>query len=95
MSIMSEITVEHNISLAKLDALSVDMWPVWTKEVSTFDWTYDQIEVCYILEGEAVVTPKEGGDAVTIKEGDYVSFPKGLSCTWDVKSPIRKHYNFK
>jgi uncharacterized cupin superfamily protein len=47
------------------------------------------------LEGEAVVTPKDGGDAVTIKEGDYVSFPKGLSCTWEVKSPIRKHYNFK
>lgn len=92
---MSDITVEHNISLAKLDALGVDLWPVWTKEVSTFDWTYDQIEMCYILEGEAVVTPKKGGNPVTIKEGDYVSFAKGLSCTWEVKSPIRKHYNFK
>ena len=92
---MSEITVEHKISLAKLDTLGVDVWPVWTKEVSTFDWTYDQIEVCYILEGEAVVTPKEGGKAVTIQEGDYVHFPKGLSCTWEVKSPITKHYNFK
>jgi uncharacterized cupin superfamily protein len=94
MRIMSEITVEHNISLAKLDTLGVDLWPIWTKEVSTFDWTYEQMEVCYILEGEAVVTPKQG-EAVTIKDGDYVTFAKGLSCTWEVKSPIRKHYNFK
>ena len=91
---MSEINVEHNISLAKLDTLGVDVWPVWTKEVATFDWTYDQTEVCYVLEGEAIVTPKQG-NAVTIKEGDYVVFPKGLSCTWEVKTPFRKHYNFK
>lgn len=91
---MSEITVEHNISLAKLDTLGVDVWPVWSKEVSTFDWTYEQAEVCYILEGEAVVTPKDG-EPVTIEEGDYVIFPAGMSCTWEVKSPIRKHYNFK
>lgn len=91
---MSEITVEKNISLAKLDTLGVDVWPVWSKEVSTFDWKYDQTEVCYILEGECVVTPKDG-EPVSIEEGDYVIFPAGMSCTWEVKSPIRKHYNFK
>lgn len=91
---MSEITVEHNVSPAKLDTLAVDSWPIWSKEVSTFDWTYDQTEMCYILEGEVVVTPK-GGDPVTITVGDLVSFPAGMECVWDIKSAIRKHYIFK
>lgn len=91
---MDPITIEHNVSPAKLDAMSVDSWPIWTKEVSKFDWTYDQTETCYILEGEVIVTP-EGGDPVTIKEGDLVSFAAGLSCVWDIKSAIRKHYMFK
>ena len=91
---MDSIHVEHHVVPAKLDAMGVESWPIWTKEVSTFDWTYDQTEVCYILEGEVVVTP-QGGTPVTIQEGDLVSFPAGMSCVWEVKSPIRKHYIFK
>jgi len=26
--------------------------------------------------------------------GDLVTFPAGLSCTWDVKKALRKHYQF-
>lgn len=88
---MSVITIEHNPAPVKLDAMGVDNWPIWTKEVSTFGWTYDAKEVCYILEGEAIVTP-DGGEPVTIKARDLVNFAKGLSCTWQVISPIRKHY---
>ena len=91
---MSEITIEHDVVPAKLDAMAVDSWPIWTKEVSVFPWTYDQTEVCYILEGEVIVTP-DGGEPVTIGEGDLVTFPKGMSCTWDIREPIRKHYLFK
>lgn len=91
---MPNITVEHHASLAKLDILAVDSWPIWEKEISTFPWTYDQPEMCYILEGEAVVTP-DGGDPVKIGEGDFVNFAAGLSCTWEIKSPVRKHYLFK
>ena len=29
-----------------------------------------------------------------IEPGDLVRFPKGMSCTWKVTQPIRKHYNF-
>jgi uncharacterized cupin superfamily protein len=91
---MEKITVERNISLAKLDAMGVDAWPVWTKEVSKFDWKYEQTEVCYILEGEAIVTP-EDGEPMTINEGDFVTFTAGLSCVWEVTVPIKKHYTFK
>jgi len=91
---MSDITIEHNPAPAKLDVMAVDSWPIWEKEISTFDWTYDQTEVCYVLEGEVIVTPK-GGEPVHIQEGDLVTFPAGMECVWEIKSPIRKHYNFK
>ena len=88
---MTEITIEHNVSPAKLDAMDVDSWPVWEKEVSTFDWHYDKAETCYILEGEAIVTSKSG-EAITIQRGDLVRFPVGLDCSWKITEAIEKHY---
>ena len=89
-----QINVEHNPSSAKLDVMHVDSWPIWEKEVSEFPWTYDQSETCYILTGEVLVTP-ESGKPVLIKESDLVNFPKGMTCTWKIIRPIRKHYLFE
>jgi len=89
---MSNITVEHNPAPVKLETMGVYDWPVWTKEVSTFPWSYDQNEMCYFLEGKVTVTP-DGGDPVTMGEGDLVSFPKGMSCTWEISEPVTKHYH--
>ena len=91
---MGEIKVEKNPSEEKLNELGVKSWGIWTKEESEFPWTYDSTETCYILEGDVVVTPDDG-EAVTIGKGDLVTFPKGMSCTWKVRKPIRKHYIFK
>ena len=71
----------------------IESWPIWQKEVSRFDWHYDSIEECYLLEGKVVVETDEG--QVEFGKGDFVTFPKGLSCVWDVKEPVKKHYNFK
>ena len=90
---MSEITVEHNVSPAKLDVIGVYDWPIWTKEISTFDWTYDQKETCYFLEGDVIVTPEDGGP-VQMGVGDLVTFPQGMKCVWGIKSPVEKHYEF-
>ncbi len=76
----------------ELEELKVSSWPIWKKEISEFEWNYSEPEVCYILEGEAIVETDEGG--FTIKEGDLVRFEKGLSCVWKIKKPIRKHYTF-
>ncbi|ACJ76166.1 enzyme of the cupin superfamily protein [Thermosipho africanus H17ap60334] len=81
-------------SREELEKLGVFSWPIWTKEVSEFDWYYDETEVCYILEGEIEVETKDG-KVYKIKPGDLVEFPKGLSCRWKVKKAVRKHYNFK
>lgn len=90
---MSEISVEHNASPAKLDVIGVYDWPIWTKEVSTFPWKYDQKETCYFLDGEVIVTP-EGGNPVRMGAGDLVIFPAGMACTWQILEAVEKHYNF-
>ena len=69
-------------------------WPIWEKEVSRFDWHYDQIEECYLLEGKVVVET-EDGERVEFGKGDFVRFLKGLFRIWDVKEPVKKHYNFR
>ena len=89
---MNDITIEHRVSPAKLDVLAVEVWPLWEKEVSTFEWTYDQKETCYIVKGEATVTPRDGGQPVALKRGDLVIFSKGLACTWEIHKPVKKHY---
>jgi hypothetical protein len=88
---MHRITIEHNPSPAKLDAMGIDYWPIWEKGISTFDWVYDKSEKCYILEGEVIVTPIDG-EPVVIKARDLVNFSKGLSCKWEVIVPVKKHY---
>ncbi len=88
---MSKILVEHDPSPMKLEVLGVESWPTWTKEVSTFPWTYEQTEMCYFLEGEVIVTP-QSGDPVRMGAGDLVTFLAELHCTWQVLSPVKKHY---
>jgi uncharacterized cupin superfamily protein len=69
-----------------------ESWPIWEKEKSTFPWQYDEKETCLILEGRATVKCPEG--TVEFSSGDYVIFPEGLKCTWDIKEKIKKHYKF-
>jgi uncharacterized cupin superfamily protein len=88
---MSQIK-KHKPSQDELDKLGVTGWGVWSCETSTFDWHYDSSETFYVLEGE--VTVKTGQEELRIEPGDLVTMPQGLDCTWQVASPIRKHYKF-
>ena len=90
---MSGVTIEKP-EQEKLNRMGVFSWPIWEKEASSFDWYYDQTEVCYLLTGKVVVKTKDGKE-IKFGAGDLVTFPKGLSCIWDIKEPVRKHYNFK
>jgi len=75
-----------------MEAKGVLNWPIWECRVSEFPWTYSERESCYILKGEIEVTTDV--ETVSIQPGDFVIFPQGLNCTWNVKEPVRKHYNF-
>ena len=88
-----KISVEKKVNQNRLNELGVSGWPIWEKEVSKFPWFYDEKEVCYILEGEVEVV-EEDGTSVQFGAGDLVTFSQGLSCTWNIKKPVRKHYLF-
>ena len=70
----------------------IKSWSIWEKEISVFDWFYDSKEQCLFLEGEVIVKTPEG--EVKIQKGDFVTFNKGLKCTWHVLKPVKKHYKF-
>tara|TARA_B100000315_G_C14091182_1_gene369305 strand:- start:44 stop:310 length:267 start_codon:yes stop_codon:yes gene_type:complete len=67
-------------------------WPIWTCGISEFDWEYGEQETCLLLEGEVEV--KTDYETVNFAAGDYVVFPRGLKCRWNVTRPVRKHYSF-
>ncbi len=71
----------------------IKMWPIWEKEISEFPWEYKATESCLIIEGEVIVTT-EDGNIFEIKAGDFIIFPKGLKCHWNVLKYIRKYYQF-
>lgn len=77
---------------ATLKDMGVFSWPIWTKEASTFDWYYDEKEVCYFLEGDVTVKTPDG--EVSFGKGDLVTFPEGLKCVWNIKKDVKKHYKF-
>jgi uncharacterized cupin superfamily protein len=87
------IKIEHQPSETRLQELGVKTWPTWSKEVSEFPWTYDESETCYFLEGDVMVTPN-GAEPVSMGKGDLVTFPAGMSCTWEIRGDVRKHYKF-
>jgi len=89
---MSKVIIEK-LTDEQINKMGIKNWPIWTKEISSFDWYYDTDEECLILDGEVDVKTDE--DTYTVKAGDFVTFKKGLKCVWVVKKPIRKHYNFK
>jgi len=90
---MSKIKIERHPSETRLKELGVSGWPIWTKEASEFPWTYDEQETCYLLEGEVTVTCP-GGEVANFGQGDLVTFPEGLSCTWKISQEVKKHYRF-
>jgi hypothetical protein len=91
---MTQIKVESKPNAERLEELGAIGWPIWEKEVSEFPWHYDEPETCYFLEGDVEVVPQGGGKPVRIGKGDLVTFPQGMSCTWKVLKPVRKHYKF-
>ncbi|MFC2061498.1 cupin domain-containing protein [Elusimicrobiota bacterium] len=87
---MTEVKIEK-LSEEELRSKGVFEWPIWQKEVSRFDWHYDIQEECYILEGKVKV--ETGTGDVEFQAGDFVTFPSGMDCIWEIKENVRKHYS--
>ena len=82
--------------------LAGEAWGVWDSVTHPqepegsgkfdFDYADNHQERVLVLEGEATLTPDDGGEAFTIRKGDYVVFHQGFACSWHVTVPMRKHY---
>ena len=88
-----DILVTSPCPESTVEDLGIKNWPIWDCEVSCFEWTYEDKEICLLLVGEVTVTP-DGGEPVKCCEGDLVVFPAGMKCMWDVHKAVRKHYRF-
>jgi len=82
----------RKISEQEISEKKIRSWPIWEKEISRFSTTYEEEEWCYFIEGEVVIETETGN--YPIQPGDYVVFKSGLNCIWDIRKPVRKHYNF-
>jgi uncharacterized protein len=87
-----ELVIIQKLAEAEIAERQIRKWPIWEKEVSRFSHAYDGDEECLFLEGEVIIESAVGN--YTILPGDFVIFKDGLECTWDVKKPVKKHYNF-
>ncbi|KAG2242348.1 hypothetical protein Bca52824_095806 [Brassica carinata] len=99
------IIVEKKPSQDRLDELKIKSWP------KKYHLKYEAEEICYIVKGKVKVYPKSSSSTasssssssldaqvewcVEFGAGDIVTFPKGLSCTWDVSLSVDKHYIFR
>mmetsp|Transcript_52674 Transcript_52674/g.111894 ORF Transcript_52674/g.111894 Transcript_52674/m.111894 type:complete len:136 (+) Transcript_52674:24-431(+) len=94
MSDKPEIEVISSPDKEFLEKKGVFGWGTWGCPASKFPWTYDSTESCYLLAGKVTVTPGDGREAATFGKGDFVTFPAGMSCTWDVTEAVEKHFMF-
>ena len=86
-----QIQIKH-LSETEIQEKRIKSWPIWTCGISEFDWEYSEQESCLFLEGQVEVTT--ASETVRFSTGDFVVFPKGLQCKWNVIQAVTKHYKF-
>ena len=84
--------VIKKISDEELKKIGIDNWLPWSCEPSTFDWEYNDKESCYFYKGKVKI--HVDNKVYEINAGDFVIFPKGLKCKWEVIEKVEKVYKF-
>ncbi|ERN12956.1 hypothetical protein AMTRI_Chr07g78370 [Amborella trichopoda] len=94
---LHDIKVERRPPDSRLSELGVRSWPKWGCSPGKFPLKFEAQQTCYLLKGKVRAYAKgvsSSDEYVEFGAGDLVVIPKGLSCTWDVSSPVDKHYKF-
>ena len=86
-----KLKIDSPCSASVIVTYGIKSWPIWECEPSKFTWNYIEKESCLILEGEALIKTNDG-EEYRIKSGDFVCFPSGMECTWEIYKTIKKHY---
>ncbi len=64
---------------------------LWRCEPMTFDYEFPGDEIFHIIEGSLMIEV-EGGEKITVKAGDIISFNKGVKSTWTIQSSFKKFF---
>lgn len=64
---------------------------IWQSTPGKWRIVYDEWEFCHILSGVSVIT-EDGGEAITVRQGDSFILRPGFKGTWDVIETTRKEY---
>jgi uncharacterized cupin superfamily protein len=88
---MKTITIAHATGKDRPREFDITQWREWTIDEGRFIRHYSSDEICYILEGEALIAAGEGS-SLEIREGDFVSVSSGTSCTWAIRKKVRALY---
>ncbi|XP_047329383.1 uncharacterized protein LOC124932748 [Impatiens glandulifera] len=93
------VKIERNPSEATLSELGVSSWPKYSSEPKKMPWSFKRKEKMYILEGKVRVSVDDGLDdgssCFEIGAGNLIEFPKGMSITWHMIEPLKKHYHLE
>lgn len=101
--IHKEFTVEKGTP-EKKELLDVKSWPTWSTAgsekykvgIRSPMKVYDTNELSYIISGKMNITPIDDNnqpkEPVLVQAGDFVTFPDGFACYWDVIETVKKHW---
>ncbi len=65
---------------------------IWECDAGRFHANFSAYgEMIHIVSGELACTGDDG-DTFTLRPGDSITFPRGWTGEWDVRSPLRKVY---
>ena len=62
-----------------------------SQPIQAFEYEFPGDEIFQILQGNLQVAISDG-DIVDLREGDIVSFNKGLKSTWTIQSSFKKFF---
>ena len=86
-----KILIKSPCSASVIIQYGIKNWPIGEYEPSIFQYKYNEKEICLIIEGQAIIKSLEGA-TYNIKSGDFIAFPAGFSCEWEIIRKIKKHY---
>ena len=77
---------------AEIDKMGIRNWAIWDSPLDDFDWSYDEKEVFFVLEGDAEIDA--GDQKVRFGPGDLIICTPPFECRWKIHKRIKKHYKF-
>ncbi len=64
---------------------------IWESAKGVVNVCYDEWEFCHFIQGEAILTRKDG-KSWTLSKGDAFIIPAGFKGTWETVRKVKKHY---